>query len=469
MKKIFVATLALILGFGSSVSGPATAAEPVIPEIRLMTPFFSDENSWDGQLEADGWIGQGWFPQGLTYRQGWAPVGSKIVLSYYVTNSETGAPLVNQNVILRVNKGYSFSNAIVKVNGSLATNGIERGTGVDQVRVAVRTDANGIAVFVLEDQMTAEMAGAPEPDSITDRGAPYDIDSGGDPMVSYYTQLMPEIMGEQTDIVDITEIHFYRPDVAPSYDMSEVSARMVSESLAPDASIRRNDLETEFTITNNYYPVGTRVFQKHQPVNKTAAVIYKVVDAAGTPLINKPVSLSVNKAYSGSTASITNGTTPVNLPTGDADGALWAVNTDAFGTAYFPYTNLDTTGSDKPATMTTPVATVNPIYSQMYLNVTGAARLLSDIVEFHYFTVPKVAQTVKKLPTSIKVKKSVTLPAKSIQGVTIKWSTTSKKNCKVVGTKVTATKAGKCVVKGTNTGNAEHLPFTVTRTMTVKK
>jgi hypothetical protein len=105
----------------------------------------------------------------------------------------------------------------------------------------------------------------------------------------------------------------------------------------------------------------------------------------------------------------------------------------------------------------------------MYLNVTGATLLLSDIVEFHYYTVPKVAQTVKKLPSSIKVGKSATLPAKSAQGVTIKWSTTSKKNCKVVGTKVTATKAGNCVVKGTNTGNSGHLPFTVTKTMTVKK
>lgn len=469
MKKIFVATLALILGMGVSISAPVTAAETVIPEIRLITPFFSDENSWDGQAEADGWIGQGWFPQGLTYRQGWAPVGSSVVLSYYVTNSETGEPLVNQNVILRVNKGYSFSNAIVRVNGSAATNGIERGTGVDQVRVTAKTDASGIAIFILEDQMTADLAGAPEPESFTDRGPEYDIDSGGDPMISYYSQVMPEILGEQTDIVDISEIHFYRPHSEPEYNMSEVSARMVSESLAPDASIRRNDLETEFTITNNYYPVGTRVFQKHQPVSKTAAVIYKVEDAAGTPIANKPVSLSVNKAYSGSTASITNGSTPVNLPTGDVDGALWTVNTDAFGTAYFPYTNLDTTGADKPETLTSPVSTVNPIYSQMYLNVVGASVLLSDIVEFHYYTVPKVAQTVKKLPSSIKVKKSVTLPAKSAQGVAIKWSTTTKKNCKVVKTKVTAIKAGKCIVKGTNTGNAGHLPFTVTKTMTVKK
>jgi hypothetical protein len=469
MKKIFVATLALILSMGVSISTPVTAAEPVIPEIRLITPFFSDENSWDGQLEADGWIGQGWFPQGLTYRQGWAPVGSKVVLAYLATNSETGAPLVNQNVILRVNKGYSFSNAIVKVNGSIATNGIERGTGVDQVRVTARTDASGIAIFILEDQMTADMAGAPEPETLTERGPEYDIDSGGDPMISYYSQVMPEIMGEQTDIVDISEIHFYRPNSEPSFDMSEVSARMVSETIDETNSIRRTDLETEFTVTNNYYPVGTRVFQKHQPVNKTAAVIYKVEDASNTPIANRSVSLSVNKAYSGSTASITNGTTPVNLPTGDADGALWTVNTDAFGTAYFPFTNLDSTGSDKPATMTTPVTTVNPLYSQMYLNVTGATLLLSDIVEFHYYTVPKVAQTVKKLPSSIKVGKSATLPAKSAQGVTIKWSTTSKKNCKVVGTKVTATKAGNCVVKGTNTGNSGHLPFTVTKTMTVKK
>lgn len=469
MKKFFTAATAMVVAFAALAAAPSQAADPIQPEIRLLTPYLDDTNSWNGQAEADGWIAQGWFPQGLTYRQTWAPIGSKVVLAYLVTDSETDLPLANQSVSLRVNKAWSISNAIVKVNGSAPTTGIEKWSGADQSKVLTKTDANGIAVFVLEDVGPGFSYGEPEPAALTDRGAPFDENSGGDPLISYYTQVMPEIMGEVTDITDITEIHFYRPDADPSFDKSVVTARMKSPVLSNSNSIQRADLENEFTVQNSWYPVGTRVFQKYEPVNKSTNLVFSVVDKNGAWLSNSAVSLSVNKAYSNSNASVTDGTTANNPALTDQDQAVWNGTTDAFGTVYYKMTNTDTTGITKPTNMTDPMPLENKLFSQIYLNVAGAASNVSDIVELFFYTVPKKPQTMKNPAASVKVKKTVTLAAKSNQGVNLVWSTTTKTICKVVKNKVTGVKPGKCKLKATNAGNADFLAFTVNKIITVKK
>lgn len=469
MKKFFTAATAMVVAFAALAAAPSQAADPVQPEIRLLTPALDDNNSWNGQDSADLWVGNGWFPEGLTYRQTWAPIGSKIIFTYLVTNAETGAPIPNQTVNLRVNKAWSIANAIVKVNGSNPTNGIEKWTGVDQLKVSAKTDANGIAVFVMEDMGPGFAYGEPEPASLTERGAPFDENSGGDPLISYYTQVMPEIMGEVTDITDITEVHFYQPDGNPSFDKSVVTARMTSPVLGDSTAVNRPDLENEFTVQNSWYPVGTRVFQKYEPVGKTTNLVFSVVDNAGAWLMDSDVSLSVNKAYSNSNASVTDGTTANNPALTDQDQARWNGVTDAFGTAYFKLTNTDTTGIAKPTNMTDPMPTENKLFSQLYLNVDGAVSNVADIVELFFYTVPKKAQTMKNPAAAVKVKKSVTLPAKSVQGVTLVWSTTTKSICKVVKNKVTGVKPGKCKVKATNTGNTDYLPFTISKVITVKK
>jgi hypothetical protein len=77
-------------------------------------------------------------------------------------------------------------------------------------------------------------------------------------------------------------------------------------------------------------------------------------------------------------------------------------------------------------------------------------------------------QTVGSVATSLKVGKSLTLPAKSTAGIAIKWVSTTKTVCTVSGSKVTAKKKGSCSVTGTNTGNATNSALAVKKKITIK-
>jgi hypothetical protein len=77
-------------------------------------------------------------------------------------------------------------------------------------------------------------------------------------------------------------------------------------------------------------------------------------------------------------------------------------------------------------------------------------------------------QTVGSVATSLKVGKSLTLPAKSTAGIAIKWVSTTKTTCTVSGSKVTAKKKGSCSVTGTNAGDAKNSALSVTKKITIK-
>ena len=83
-------------------------------------------------------------------------------------------------------------------------------------------------------------------------------------------------------------------------------------------------------------------------------------------------------------------------------------------------------------------------------------------------TAAPVAQKIAAVATSLKVGKSLTLPAKSVSGLSIKWVSTTKTICTVSGSKVTAKKKGACSVTGTNAGDAKNAALSVTKKITVK-
>ena len=77
-------------------------------------------------------------------------------------------------------------------------------------------------------------------------------------------------------------------------------------------------------------------------------------------------------------------------------------------------------------------------------------------------------QSVGSVATSLKVGKSLTLPAKSSAGIAIKWVSTTKTVCTVSVSKVTAKKKGSCSVTGTNAGDAKNNALAVTKKITIK-
>lgn len=412
--------LATIPAFSSAAS-----ALPENVEIRLITPQLDDTNSWrDTEMEAD-WVRQNWFAEGFTFRQGWAPAGSTIHFTYLVTDADTDEPLANTNVKLRVNKGYSVANSIVKVNGQGPTDGVDKAP-LDQLQVNALTDAFGFVTFTMESLDTQDMCGEPKPVSFTERGEPSNFDCN----ISLYTQIFPEVLGQTIDQADMTEIHFYKEPGDLTYDYTTTTARVAAPVFDDSNSINRQDLETEFTVTNNYYPVGLKFYQKYAPASRKINLLYNFTEADGQPIAGETVSLKVNKAYSGSNAKMTDGTTATDASAGaDQDQAVWSAVTDAFGNALFKVRNTDLTGQTKPTYLTDTFLTADSgaLFSQMYPDFVNAGTFIADMVEFHFYTDPTAAKTaIKVTPAKGKVSVKVDNP----HGKSVKITINGKKYTK---------------------------------------
>ncbi|MEN9693548.1 MAG: hypothetical protein RLZZ330_1192 [Actinomycetota bacterium] len=416
MKKVSRKIALLISFLLAAATLPAitnsASALPENVEIRLITPRLDDTNSWrDTDMEAL-WVQNNWFADGFTFRQGWAPAGSTIHFTYLVTNADTNEPLANTNVKLRVNKGYSVANSIVKVNGQGPTDGVDKAP-LDQLIVTAPTDSFGFVTFTMESLDTQDMCGEPKPVSFTERGHVSDFDCN----VSLYTQIYPELLGQLIDQADMTEIHYYKEPNQATYDESTVTARVATPVFTPENSVQRNDLETEFTVTNTWYPVGLHFFQKYAPASRKINLTYHFEDANGEAIAGQEVSLLVNKEYSNSSAKMTNGTTA-------STGAQvsWTATTDAFGNALFATRNTDVVGQPKPESLTQEFLTAGTgaIFSQMYPSFGNAGTLIADMVEFHYFTDPTAAKTaITVTPGKGKISVKVSNPHGKAVKVTI--------------------------------------------------
>ena len=364
---------------------PASAALPTAATIRLISPSLDNTNSWNGQREANTWVANQWFADGLTYRHSWAPVGSTMNLTYHVTSDGT-APLANTEVTLRVGKAYAGSSAGIRVNGQDTLNldfgGLDYTPGdpfgrvgaKDQLQVKGTTDVFGNVTFTLQNITANDCPGVlPEaqPESFTTKGAALTETS------SVYTQLFPEVVSQAVDKVDMTEIHFYTPNSpADTSKPAAATTTLKAPTLTDSNSIARTDLTGSGSRTA-YVTTGSKV-----------NLVYHVADGSGAALAGVPFKLHVNKGFSNSNAKVTNGTTATDTSidnSGAMDQALWTTTTDAWGNASFLLTNTDTTGEAKAATTLGAIlgAANGGKFSQMFPEV--ATVDTADVLDLHFF------------------------------------------------------------------------------------
>lgn len=411
----------------------SASALPESVEIRLITPQLDDTNTWfDNEFVNQQWVTNGWFAEGFTFRQGWAPAGSTIHFTYLVTDGDTHEPLANTNVKLRVNKGYSLANSIVTVNGQGPTDGVDKAP-LDQLQVNALTDSFGFVTFTMVSLDTQDICGEPKPDAWTERGAESDFDCN----VSLYTQIYPEVLGQLIDIADMTEIHFYKELEDPSYNTSTSTIRVATPVFDEDTSIRRTDLEELFTVTNDWYADGLHFYQKYAPASRKINLTYNVVDDNGDPVANQEVSVAVGKVNSNSTAKLTDGITATDTSIMDDDQAVWTGTTDAFGNVLFKVRSTDLTGQAKPATWTDTFLTsdTGAVFSQLYPNIAGFYVVVADMVEFHYYTDPTAAKTaIKVTPLKGKISVKISNP----HGKSVKITIDGKKYTKKPGASKTS-------------------------------
>lgn len=379
-----------------SMHAPASAA-PAQTEIRMVTPVLTAENSYRNWDDPGYWVSQGWFPDGISYRQVYAPIGSMINTTWLVTDPATKQPLPDTTVTLRVNKGYSVSNAKIKVGNSMVTTGVER-TGIDQLRVTGKTDQFGYVTFQLFDMDDPKDGAEPQPAKFNQKAKTSGDNPMGDPNIALFTQLKPEILGEKNDIVDFVEFHFYKPNGSSAADTSSASVKALAPGFTESDSVKKDG-----------------VFAKYAPAGQPIVLAYSVVDAKGAPLVNRPLELTTNAAGSGGNAAVGTGST---APT--AVASKWTAQTDAFGNAVVVLTNGVTKGESKPSAPNATPPTAGAVFARLQLAVQGIATT-ADAYDFHFF------QLAAPAPTTPPAAKKITI--KCQKGTTVKKVTAVSPKC----------------------------------------
>ena len=252
------------------------------------------------------------------------------------------------------------------------------------------------------------------------------------------------------------------------------SARLVSPSY--DAT---NSVDATGDIAQ-YYSAGTKAFYTYIGHGTKLSLTYMVTTDGMTPAFNQEVRLQINAPYSGSKANwVTADGTKVTAQDGGNFGLELVGKTDSMGKVTFEVTNTDTTGlEDAPSSPIQDRGAIKParLYGTMKVVIVGKGDkdADTDLVTFDItnaaptVAVVAVAQKTAAVASSLKVGKSLTLPAKSTAGIAIKWVSTTKTTCTVSGNKVTAKKKGSCSVNGTNAGDAKNTALSVTKKITIK-
>jgi hypothetical protein len=255
------------------------------------------------------------------------------------------------------------------------------------------------------------------------------------------------------------------------------SARLISPSYNAT-----NSVDATGDIAQ-YYSAGTKAFYTYIGHGTKLSLTYMVTTDGMTPAFNQEVRLQINAPYSGSKANwVTADGTKVTAQDGGNFGLELVGKTDSMGKVTFEVTNTDTTGlEDAPSSPIQDRGAIKParLYGTMKVVIVGKGDkdADTDLVTFDITNAaPTVAVAATKLTAqkvtsvlpSLKVGASLTLPAKSLSRIAIKWVSTTETICTVTAGKLTAKKKGSCSVTGTNAGDAKNAPLSVIKKITVR-
>jgi hypothetical protein len=464
----YAATVLLsIMGVGA-VSAPANAAACPYPvenqasndnpktNIRLISPSLTDDNSirrYD--FEAQFTVDCDWFGTGMRFNQAYVPFGLKTNLVFQAT-TPTGAPLANTKVTLRANKGYSNSNAAVRINGIKARPAPSNAS--DGANVVGTTDSNGVVIFVIESPADCETYGGILPAAPASPGADTPNDKNGDPTTDCYSQFLPSITGEKTDSADFLELHYFDAS-ALNYTPSDASISVLAPTLrvVDSEAGKTNAVEVDGGVAT-YSVVGSKQIIAFQALKDDLSYAR-----------NMPVTVRINLANSGANAKVSAGLfansglampTPADATKTAQDQLVLSGTTDAFGVVAFTLNNTDTTAAAAPATPTSPPAAGSK-YARVFAEITGKANTGTQL-EFHYY---KAAEPITVSATASGKKISVTI--KNAVGKTFAVSITGLKKVKVKPTKAAQTFTY-TVTKGSKTVTVSADGKTLTKKFNIK-
>ena len=403
MKKRIISGLAAFalaaagLGFTSLTQAKAAG----LPTVRIVTPVFNPAND---TFAADN-LGQYYAAGGRSYYM-YVGAGSTITLTYAVTSDGT-TPAAGKTVNLQVNAPYSGSKAAWTVGGKMAGPSTDSGTGYG-LQVSGVTDANGNVSFTIVNTDSAANAEALPASETAPRAASGRLYGNIKAVIDGLTDMQQV---EDLLTFDITKAAASTIPAAATTPMptptptatptptpkptvaAGLNVRLVTPVLTDTNSIHRADLEKLFSVDNTWYAVGVGFRQIYLPTGSKFTVAYKVTDSMGAPVAGKTVLLHVNKAYSKSNATITDGKNTTDSKKDDSQGndqLQLSATTDSKGIATFNLQNTNTKGEAVPATPLTPTPTdptKGALFSQIYPEVNGATDI-ADFLEIHFTTAP---------------------------------------------------------------------------------
>jgi hypothetical protein len=356
---------------------------------------------------------------------------------------------------LRANKGYSNSNAAVKVNGIKARPAPSNAS--DGANVIGTTDSNGVVNFVIQSPDDCEAYGGLLPDAPANPGADTPNDRNADPTTDCFSQFLPSITGEKTDSADFVELHYFNP-AGLDFTATDASISLLAPTLRAVTSSAGK--------ANAIDKAG--MLQAYAPIKSKQVIAFQALKANGSYAMNQPVTVRINLANSGSKAKTAAGifsatgyvAAQVANPTKTAEDQLVLTGTtDAFGVVAFSLNNTDTYSIAPPKTSTTAPA-AGTRFSRVSAEITGKVNT-GFPVEFHYYKpIP---------PTSI----AATASGRKIT-VTLSYAKSKRSTISITGLKsvaVTPTvdkkaysytvKKGKITVKVTSNGKTLTKVFTV--------
>jgi hypothetical protein len=467
LKKLSAITATLMLslvGFGA-ISTPAHAAACPYPVedqtandhpkdvIRLISPVLTEDNSirrydFEGQFTLD----CDWFGVDMHFNQVYVPYGLTTNLTFHASKPN-GDPLAFTKVKLRANKGYSSSNANIKVNGVTARPAPS--SAADGAFIFGTTDVNGNVTFVVTSptENCTKYGGVlpAAPASPTEDTA---TETTKDPMQDCFSQLLPEITGEKTDTADFVELHYFDA-TGLDYSVDTANVDVVAPTLDGTNSI-----------------VGDGLVQTYAKVGSKQNIVFQALKADGSYARNHAVNIFINTGNSGANAKISAGVlgnnglatlTPADSTKTTDNQLVLTGTTDAFGNVAFQVSNLDTTGELPPATKTTPVPTENAKFANFLVDL-GSLGTASRTVEVHYYKPAPIPVTsitatatgrIIKITINNAIGKTSTITITGRSKVTIKPTVAAK-------VLTYAVKKGKITVKVVSNGK------TLTKTFTIK-
>lgn len=332
--------------------------------------------------------------------------GASTTLTYVVTEHGTNTAVSGASVKLRMNTGYSGSNATWSSGGN-SFGPVSSGNGSDAGFITGTTNSSGEVSFTFANTNTTGEAAR-----TLNNANPYPAGCAS-PAGQTKAALQPEItavtgatLGNQ--YVDVLWPHISSSTIEPSVAAGSDGSNCVVSSRSgprytplqfdPDNKGRYAHIRLEKSMLNEKYDASwwdgvwqyrdadSKAYLKYIPVGSTFALTYWVTGEYGTPLVGAQVSLIVNANYSCSKTFFAYEGSLIGPDdcAGGGQTELPAKTTDELGRVTFVLTNTNTVGETAPSDLSGLPASKIEVGSNIKPHLVGSTQEGIDMLFAHF-------------------------------------------------------------------------------------